>query len=348
MINRKALIAVSAAALLAAGLTGLRPADSAVNEVTRVAPGVYFHEGDLKGQGHCNNGWIELEDYVVVVDANFPSGAELVIPKIRETSRKPIKFVFDTHHHGDHAYGNQVWASLGATPVANRGVLLEMKKYEPERWNDAAKGRKDVAASKLKPPTLLFPQELTFNDGDRRLDLLHFGVAHTRGDGFAWLPKERILFTGDACVNGPYNFVGDGNIHHWIKTLEAAKMLQPKTVCPGHGPVATGELLEDQRQYFVALLAEATKLKTRFPTDSKGAAGQVDAIRRTIQSNRRIQRYVGDFFAAQIEKAYVEVGGKPFPQSALLDSRDRHAAAHKRDLLRGIPPMEWGKTSLSE
>src|SRR6266850_5464366 len=117
-----------------------------VNKAEKIAPDVYFHEGDLKEHGHCNNGWIIFEDYVLVIDGNFPSGAQEIIPKIKAITDKPIRFAFDTHHHGDHAYGNQVWAENGAVPVAHTGVIDEMKKYEtgyygakPGRWEEAAK-----------------------------------------------------------------------------------------------------------------------------------------------------------------------------------------------------------------
>src|SRR5678815_1831763 len=110
-----------------------------------------------------------------------------------------------------------------------------MRKYEPKRWEDSAKDRKDVAASKLKYPSVLFPSEMIFDDGKHRVELRYFGVAHTHGDGFAWLPKEKILFTGDACVNGPYNYVGDGDTRQWVRTLEAARKLGPRVIGPGHG-----------------------------------------------------------------------------------------------------------------
>ena len=160
-----------------------------VNKVEKIAPDIYFHEGDIKGHGHCNNGWIVFEDYVLVIDGNFPSGAKEIIPKIKAITDKPIRFAFDTHHHGDHAYGNQVWVENGATPVAHTGVIEEMKKYEtgtfgnkPGRWEDTAKGRADVAASKLKPPTLLYRTEMIFDDGTHRVELLHFDITHTHGD----------------------------------------------------------------------------------------------------------------------------------------------------------------------
>ena len=106
-----------------------------------------FHEGDLRGKGHCNNGWVIFDDYVLVLDANFPSGAQEIIPKIKAQTNKPIRFAFDTHHHGDHAYGNQIWADNGAVPVAHENVIAEMRKYEtgffggkPGRWEEEAQG----------------------------------------------------------------------------------------------------------------------------------------------------------------------------------------------------------------
>lgn len=347
MMLRRSILAVAAAGAAAGGLLWLRPAASEVNQVAEVAPGVYIHEGDLHGHGHCNNGWIVFDDYVLVVDANFPSGAQVVIPKIKGATKKPIRFVFDTHHHGDHAYGNQVWVDEGAVPVAHTGVLEEMKKYEtghyggkPGRWEEAAKTRKDVAASKLRPPTLLFPKELIFDDGKVRVELKHLGTAHTHGDGWAWLPKERILFSGDACVNGPYNYTGDGSIAEWIKTLDAAKRLNPKTVVPGHGPVADGNLLEDQRRFFLELQRHGRLLHSahKNPAD---AQAQVARIKAEMLKNERIKRYVGDFFPSQIEQAYVEAGGKPFPMQAAAASHRRHAADHRLSLLELGPPMRW-------
>src|SRR5215210_3338742 len=126
--SRRELLAASAG-LLAMTSTEKASAAYDIEVVDKVSDSVYFHEGDL-GKGHCNNGWVIFEDYVLVIDANFPSGANQILPKIRALTDKPIRFAFDTHHHGDHAYGNQVWADNGATPVAHTGVVEELKKYE--------------------------------------------------------------------------------------------------------------------------------------------------------------------------------------------------------------------------
>lgn len=247
-VNRREFLAVSTAFLSVAAeaelLHGAVPAVAAQDaEVDKLASDIYFHEGDVVSDNApavCNNGWIVFEDYVLVIDANFPAGAKMMIGKIRAITDKPIRFVFDTHHHGDHAYGNQIFVENGGVPVAHTGVLEEMRRYEtgyfdskPGRWEQAAKERADVRASKLKPPSVLFPDQLYFDDGKHRVELMHLGVAHTHGDAMAWLPEQKILFTGDACVNGPYNFVGDGNVGQWIATLDAAKNSAQRLSAPG-------------------------------------------------------------------------------------------------------------------
>ena len=290
--------------LLLASLATI-PVHAEVGTPQELSPGVWFHEGDLARRSHCNNGWIIFQDYVLVIDANFPSGAEDVLPKIRATTTLPIRFAFDTHHHGDHAYGNRTFVEAGATIVAHVGVLEEMKRFEtgfygkqPGRWEDLAKSRPDVAKSHLAPPTLVFTRDLAFEDRGHRVELHHFGIAHTRGDGFAWLPKERILFTGDACVNGPYNYMGDGDSNEWVKTLEAAKALKPLKVCPGHGLLGGPEVLEHQIEFINTLRDE---VKRRISDGKKPAEirSAIQSIKATLQEKTNIANYVGGMFTNQ-------------------------------------------------
>ena len=335
--RRNLLLATAAAAGLNESLAGQEGAGSAVNQAVSIAQDVFFHEGDLDNKGHCNNGWIVFKDYVLVIDANFPSGAEVILPKIRAITSKPIRFAFDTHHHGDHAYGNQVWVDNGATPVAHTGVIEEMKRYEtgyyggkPGRWEDTAKTRPDVAASHLKPPSVLFPRELFFDDGEHRVELMHLGVAHTHGDAVAWLPKERILFTGDACVNGPYNFVGDGDVEKWIGTLDAARKLGAQLVCPGHGPKGAAAVLGDQQAFFHQL-REAVGARVQAKKSEKEIYAEIAAIREELRSQAQIARYVSkESIAAQIEKVYTEMTGHGFPDElkASHSARVRHRHSH--------------------
>src|SRR5687767_11884288 len=89
------------------------------NEVREIAPGVFFRYSDIrvpfdeKTFGGSNNIWIVFEDYVMVFDANFPKEAGDVVEAIKKTTDKPIRYVVDSHHHGDHAYGNAVYAKNG-------------------------------------------------------------------------------------------------------------------------------------------------------------------------------------------------------------------------------------------
>ncbi len=283
------------------------PAPAEIGEVQEIAPGVYFREGDLEHKGHCNNAWVIFEDYVVVIDANFPNGAEEVIPEIRRTTSKPIRFVFDTHHHGDHVYGNTIWVLNGAVPVAQENVREEIKRYEPQRWEDAAQEREDMqklGPQGFKPPTLLFPDRLIFDDGERRLELLYFGVAHTRGDGFGYMPREKILFTGDACLNGPFNYMGDGDSESWIKVLEATEKLDFETLVPGHGPAARNgrEVLAGQKRFFIELRKQVKNLL--------GEKKSLEEIKNAVHLPESVQNWVGDGLPSQVEQVYREMTGQ--------------------------------------
>ena len=252
---------------------------------------------------------------MLVIDANFPSGANNILPKIRALTRKPILFVLDTHHHEDHAYGNQIWVDQGATPIAHTGVVEEMKRYEtgyygglPGRWEDVAKTRPDVAASRLYPPSVLFPSAMYFDDGEHRVELLHLGIGHTHGDAVAWLPKERILFTGDFCLNGPYNYVDDGDVEKWIGTLDVARKLGTKVVCPGHGPRGEASVLEDQQSFF-RQIRESVGSRLNLHKSAAEVRAAAPQMREELLAQPRIARFVGKELSACIEKVYKEMVG---------------------------------------
>ena len=292
--------ALAALALFVAG-TEAQP-----NTVKQIVPGVWFREGDLKNQGHCNNIIIEMQDYLIIVDANFPSGARAALADARKVSSKPVKYVFDTHHHGDHSYGNPVWTKEGATTLAYKGVAEELKRYEPKRWQDTAKQRKDVGELNLataEPPKQTFDKSpFVLSDKSRRVEFHFFGWAHTRGDGFVYLPKERILCTGDAVVNGPYNYTADGNVGNWPNVVRAAAKLKPAYVLPGHGGPGGPEVLAGQEQFFVELNKAV-----------KAAVAQNKKLEDiSIQLPDSVNNWVGPSLKNQVKDAYEEITqGKP-------------------------------------
>src|SRR2546427_168481 len=225
--------------------------------VKQIVPGVWFREGELTSMGHCNNIIIEMKEYLIVVDANFPSGARLAMEAAKKVSSKPVKYVFDTHHHGDHAYGNPVWTQAGATTLAYKGVAEEMKRYEPARWQATSKGRKDVGDMHLnvpEPPKQTFDKSpFILKDDTREVRFYFFGWAHTRGDGFVYLSKEKVLCTGDAVANGAYNYMADGNIGNWPTVIRQAEKLDVVHVLPGHGAPAGKEMLDGQARFMTEL-----------------------------------------------------------------------------------------------
>jgi phosphoglycerate dehydrogenase-like enzyme/glyoxylase-like metal-dependent hydrolase (beta-lactamase superfamily II) len=259
-------ITLLVALLVAAGAAADAP-KMKFGEVKELAPGVFFRYSPISPTdpsifGGSNHLWVVFKDYVVVVDANFPKEAGEVLEAIRKTTTKPIRYVLDTHHHGDHSWGNAVWVKAGATIVSHRNCARVLRKTGPAEFAAGGKGpggRKDVAESTLEQPTLIFDDRLVLDDGEQRVELLHFGHSHTVGDAVAWLPKQKILCTGDACVNGAFNYMGQSDSASWVRCLEKMQGLGAKTIAPGHGPLDGAELLERQKRYFVELRKQVKK-----------------------------------------------------------------------------------------
>jgi cyclase len=238
------------------------------NEVRQVAPGVYFRFSAISATdksvpfGGSNNVWVVFDDFVVVIDANFPKEAGDVIAAVKRTTDKPIRYVFDTHHHGDHAFGNAVFARAGASVIAQAHCARYLRTNGAREFAEEGRrpgGRKDVATGTFKAADLVFDDRLVLDDGSQRIEFLHFGHGHTAGDAVAYLPRHGILCTGDACVNGAFNYLGQGDSASWVRALERMQQLDVRLVCPGHGPLAGKDLLEKQKRYFVDLRREVQK-----------------------------------------------------------------------------------------
>lgn len=255
-LSRRVLVRSIASVTLIA-LTGYASGWFVPNEtkITELAPGVYFRKAQTEPTfTGCNQGWVIFKDFVLVIDANFPGQVEEVVKEIRKTTDKPIRYVFDTHYHGDHADGNQKFYDIGAVAVASENSKSQFETKGIAGFRQAQQTRADeYGGLEYRSPSLYFPQRMVLDDGEQRVELLHFGHGHTPGDAFAWLPKHGILFTGDACVNGPFNYAGDGDTASWIKILTEAEKLPVKQVAPGHGELADKKLLEKQKRYFAEL-----------------------------------------------------------------------------------------------
>lgn len=274
--------------------------------VTEIAPGVWFRKTRWQPEFiGCNQGWVIFEDFVLVIDANFPNQAEEIIPLIRKTTDKPIRYVFDTHYHGDHADGNPIFARVGATAIASENSRQE---FQTKGINGFEQSQKDKPGEygKLtyKYPGLYFPKKLVIEDATQRVELIHFGHGHTAGDAVAWLPKQGILFTGDSCLNGPFNYMGDSNTESWVGVLTEMRKLPVKTVCPGHGEMSDAGLIDLQRRYFVEL--------RQFIGDAIAKGKSLDEVKKTIDLPF-FQEWTGVPVRERVENlehVYKELSGK--------------------------------------
>jgi glyoxylase-like metal-dependent hydrolase (beta-lactamase superfamily II) len=228
--------------------------------VQELAPGVFVRLGNRDRNQPANCGWVVFKDYVLVIDANFPWGAKEILPQIRKTSDKPIRFVFNTHYHGDHAYGSSQFTAQGATLICSQDCAAESRTKGQAGWDrNTATGEYSLKPYRLEHPTLVFDKSMVFDDGEKRVELHLAGPGHSKGDAVAWLPKEKILFTGDLCVNWGFgNNVADADADHdnWLKALEKMRQMAPKTVVVGHGDPGGPDVLIAQHKYLSEMLGK--------------------------------------------------------------------------------------------
>jgi glyoxylase-like metal-dependent hydrolase (beta-lactamase superfamily II) len=262
-----------------------------------VVPGVWAAIAKPQFKVNCNAVVIELDDGLLVVDTHSkPSAAQALMVQVKSVSSKPVKFVVDTHFHWDHYQGNQAY--LSAWPqgveiissdatresIEHRGIprlkseMLQVPreivqlKADLARATEASKKAEieenlrqaesylaELQAMKIALPTLTFDRSLIIHQRSRTVQILWLGKAHTDGDVFVYVPKEKFIATGDA-LQGWVPFMGDSYPYDWIKTLEAAERLDIDYAVGGHGDVLHGkERFHFSEQYLRDLMAETER-----------------------------------------------------------------------------------------
>ena len=231
-----------------------RTAVTQSRSVRQLAPGVFSRQGDTDARQPANTSWIEFRNFVVVIDANTPWGIRAILPEIKKTTSKPVRYVFDTHYHWDHSQGNSVMADEGVTVICSQDCASELSTKGKEEWASGAKRTDQYSLTpyRMELPSVVFDNFMAIDDGERRLELRRVGPAHTMGDAVAFLPKEGILFTGDLCVNWRSgNNVGDPDADHphWAQVLNDMAGWNLKIVIPGHGDPGTVDTLKAQSAF---------------------------------------------------------------------------------------------------
>ncbi len=196
---------------------------------------------------------------------NIPLAQELQ-QTIKSVTDRPIKYLINTHYHGDHTFGNQIFSEavdiIGQENV--RSTLLEIGEQHKEFFGTFFEVP-DTDKVTITPPTLTFQKELSLHLDGKSIRVSHPGAAHTNSDSYVYIPEQRLLITGDLLFNGILGFSGDPNcsITGWINALEEMERLDIKTVIPGHGPIGNKDGLITYREYFEKLLTVVKQEKEK-------------------------------------------------------------------------------------
>ncbi len=201
----------------------------------QLADGVYAYTA----QGDPNTGIIIGDDGVLVMDTQAtPHMAEDVIRRIREVTDKPIKYVVLSHYHAVRVMGASAYqADHIIASQATYDLIVErgQQDFESEvgRFPRLFQGVDSVPG--LTWPTLTFGTSMTLWMGKRRVELMHLGRGHTKGDIVAWLPEEKVLFAGDLVEYGATPYTGDAYLRDWPQTLARVRELGAEKLVPGRG-----------------------------------------------------------------------------------------------------------------
>ena len=201
----------------------------------QLAEGAYAYTAE----GDPNSGVIIGDDAVMVIEAQAtPLMAEDVIAKVRAVTNKPIKYLVLTHYHAVRVLGA---AAYKAEEIITSHKTLEMimergkQDWDSEfgRFPRLFKGHESIKG--LTYPTMTFSDKMTVDLGNKKVELIHIGEGHTRGDIIAWLPEDKVCFAGDLVEYGATPYCGDAQLKKWAGTLERLAALKPKALVPGRG-----------------------------------------------------------------------------------------------------------------
>ena len=274
-------------------------------EIIELETGVFarLHEG------LTNAGIIVGDDSVLIIDSlRVPSFARDLIKDVKDITDKPIKFVIDTHSHWDHSWGNEEFPD--ATIIGHKNCYAEMIDVE---WNE--QWRKKVTSSNdpwseegnivnITPPNMTFETSMQLYFGGRELDLKYFGRAHTSGDIYIHLPKEKIVFTGDVAQDGGVPYLGDCYPVDWPDTDNKLAALPIERFMSGHGPIGDHKALEGARD-FIHNLVDSVKSAIADGQNSVQASESVIAQLTPEYGNWRSFDRIGENLTSVYEKLKV-------------------------------------------
>jgi glyoxylase-like metal-dependent hydrolase (beta-lactamase superfamily II) len=197
-------------------------------------------------EGDPNSGVIIGDDACMVIDTTATPGmAQDLISRIREVTDKPIKYVVLSHYHAVRVLGASAYFAEGATEIiASRGTYdLIVERGAQDMQSEIERFPRLFNAVETIPgltwPTMVFERELTLHLGKLEVKLMHLGSGHTKGDTIAWIPSQKICFSGDLVEYNAGVYTGDAQLEEWPATLDALAALGAEKLVPGRGEALT-------------------------------------------------------------------------------------------------------------
>src|ERR1051326_5313551 len=205
------------------------------SKVNKIANDLFELEGD-----GGNVAVYVTDEGVIVIDDKFERNYDDIMANIRKLTDKPVKYVLNTHQHGDHTGSNDKMKAAGVQVIAHRNARLNM-----------------VNGKQHGLPQISFADQEQVFLGGKEVDAFYNGRGHTSGDVVIYFPALRVVHTGDLfTTNGKGNvapfvdYNGGGSVVDWTKTLDGILKLDFDTVIPGHGPISKKSDLAQSRAGF--------------------------------------------------------------------------------------------------
>jgi glyoxylase-like metal-dependent hydrolase (beta-lactamase superfamily II) len=225
-------------------------------KTTNLGDNIYM----LEGQGG-NITVAVAKDGIIMVDGQYAPLHDKIKAAVEAISNKPIKYLINTHFHGDHTGGNEAFAKDGATIVSQ----VNVKNRLAAGTSNGLTGAKTPPAPPAALPSDTYTSFSKIRLEGRVADLKHIANAHTDGDTYVWFKTANVLSTGDTFTNGRYpniDFANGGNIKGMIAATDAyLKLVNARTkIVPGHGPLADRAALMEYRAMLISAHDRMTKL----------------------------------------------------------------------------------------
>ena len=261
---------------------------SFVKGLQEVGDGLYAYLQPDGSWGWSNAGLVVDGERTLLIDTLFDLPlTEQMLRAMRRAvpAAASIDTLVNTHANGDHCYGNQLLG--GARIVASERAAAEMAELPPAAMAALVEqapqmgdlgafflncfGAFDFRGIELMLPQQTFSGELTVAVGDRKLELIEVGPAHTRGDTLVHAPRERVLFSGDILFSAAHPIAWAGPVSNWIAACERILAMDPELIVPGHGPLATPDSVRELKAYFEYLYEQARRCRAEGMTALEAA-----------------------------------------------------------------------------